>query len=177
MILWLKALVSLLERWTVSASWDFFLNFLFHTHDLTLFCGIPFATFDIYAGFPWDCILWILEWHLLKIRTNKGKSIVKQSLMVIEKWTIIIEKETCTSCFHKLYLIKIFFALSLYIIDISRVTVRTLFSHNLKFFRKTMHKNLKQIILWPKKALIIKGKLNDFLDKAYICRVYLATAC
>ena len=40
-----------------------------------------------------------------------------------------------------------------------------------------MHKNLKQIILWPKKALIIKGKLNDFLDKAYICRVYLATAC
>lgn len=81
MILWLKALVSLLERWTVSASWDFFLNFLFHTHDLMLFCGIPFATFDIYAGFPWDCTLWILEWHLLKIRTNKGKSIVKQSLM------------------------------------------------------------------------------------------------
>ena len=40
-----------------------------------------------------------------------------------------------------------------------------------------MHKNLKQIILWPKKALIIKGKLNDFLDKAYICRVYPATAC
>ena len=79
MILWLKALVSLLERWTVSASWDFFLNFLFHTHDLTLFCGILFANFDIYVGFPWDCTLWILEWHLLKIRTNKSKSIVKQS--------------------------------------------------------------------------------------------------
>lgn len=160
MILWLKALVSLLERWTVSASWDFFLNFLFHTHDLTLFCGIPFATFDIYAGFPWDCILWILEWHLLKIRTNKGKSIVKQSLMVIEKWTIIIEKETCTSCFHKLYLIKIFFALSLYIIDISRVTVRTLFSHNLKMFWKDNAQKSKTNHLVTKKSPYNKRKVK-----------------